>query len=619
MILYHANKTNFCLDVLNDTIVDNINDLMVREVGHSVSPFEKLSWRNSLAFMDRVISDNEIPGNASIAIEYHLPQTSKRIDFIITGLNDEDQSSAVIVELKQWSDVQLTEKDGVIKTFLGGGIREHVHPSYQAYTYEQTLRDYNENIEEFSINVRSCAFLHNCNQYNVICDPRYDNYLKISPSFLKNDAIKLRDFIKKIIRKGDDLKTLYLIENGKIRPSKSLQEHIGSLLNGNKEFYLIDDQKIVYESAIQMIMEKTVSKNVMVIRGGPGTGKSVLAVNLLGECLQKGLNALYVSKNSAPRQAYKYKLTGDFKRSRIDHLFQGSGSFCDSPPNACDVLIVDEAHRLNLKSGIFSNKGENQIKEIINAGKNVIFLLDEDQKIAYKDIGSYEEITQWCNFHSVEFCEYELQSQFRCNGSNGYLAWLDSVLEIKETANETLDGINYDFRVFDNMSEMAEAIYAKNKINNRARIVAGYCWDWISKKDESKFDFVIGDFRAKWNLTEDGGTWIVKPDSVKEVGCIHTCQGLEVDYIGVIIGPDLIYRNEKIVTDLNKRSKGDVTVKGGLKRLIKENEEEGLVIADRIIKNTYRTLMTRGMKGCYVFCVDWELMNRLKFYDIIHK
>jgi len=199
----------------------------------------------------------------------------------------------------------------------------------------------------------------------------------------------------------------------------------------------------------------------------------------------------------------------------------------------------------------------------------------------------------------------ELASQFRCNGSDGYLAWLDDVLQIRETANESITDIGYDFKVCDSPEEMRQLILKKNKVNNKARMVAGYCWNWVSDKRPDQNDIVIGDFAAKWNLKSDGQAWIIQPNSVSEVGCIHTCQGLELDYVGVIIGPDVIVRNGRVITDATQRATTDKSLHG-YKAMRKENPDQARVVADMIIKNTYRTLLSRGMKGCYVYCTDAE-------------
>jgi len=412
---------------------------------------------------------------------------------------------------------------------------------------------------------------------------------------------------------------MFRIENGKIKPSKSLADSLAKMIAGNPEFIMLDEQKLVYETAIKLAKESTpTNKNVLIVQGGPGTGKSVVAVNLLVNIIQQlRLVAQYITKNAAPRAVYEAKLTGSMRKSAISNLFTGSGSFHSLEPNAFDVLVVDEAHRLNEKSGMFKNIGENQVKEIIKSSKLAIFFIDEDQKVTFSDIGSKEEIEKWANLENATIHHIALESQFRCNGSDGYLAWLDDVLGIRETANKTLDGLEYDFQILSNPNDLKELIFNKNKINNKARIVAGYCWNWISRTDKSAFDISLPNFGfvMQWNLDTDGSLWIQAPDSVSEVGCIHTCQGLEVDYIGVIIGDDLIVRSGKVITNPQARAKTDKSI-SGFKKLLKTNPDLANKKADKIIRNTYRTLMTRGMKGCYVFCTDPEtqayFQDRLK-------
>jgi uncharacterized protein len=200
-----------------------------------------------------------------------------------------------------------------------------------------------------------------------------------------------------------------------------------------------------------------------------------------------------------------------------------------------------------------------------------------------------------------------LESQFRCNGSDGYLAWIDHTLQIRETANCSLTDLAYDFRVFDDPLALRRTIEERNRERNKARMVAGYCWDWISKRDRRKLDIQMPeyDFQMRWNFNDDGGLWILKPDSVSEIGCIHTCQGLEVDYIGVIIGPDLVVRDGRVVTVPERRSRMDSSIKGYKQASRSDPLAAGRKAAE-IIKNTYRTLMTRGQKGCYIFCTDPE-------------
>ena len=614
MIVYLANKARFRDDILTNRIEQIVHEAFQAKLGKSVGDSELVSWKHSLRHMDSILEDSDIPHNAGVAIEFNIPQTSKRVDFIVTGTREDGQRTAVIVELKQWQEAKTTPKDAIVSTFVGGREREVNHPSYQAWSYAMLIEDFNETVRLDPIHLRPCAYLHNCASSSVIHASFYAEHVKRAPAFLRDDAKKLREFIKAHVRYGDDGQTMYRIRDGRIRPSKNLADHLASLLQGNREFYLIDEQKTVFETALHLaITSSPTNKNVLIVNGGPGTGKTVVAINLLVELTNRDLAAQYVTKNSAPRAVYENKLTGTLKRSRISNLFVGSGAFTETLANTFGGLIVDEAHRLNEKSGLFSNLGENQIKELIQASTFTVFFLDEDQRIHWKDIGEKCQIREWAAYLGATVTEMELESQFRCNGSDGYLAWLDRVLQVRETANTSLEGANYEFKVCESATELKELIERRNRVNNKARMVAGYCWDWVSKKNPADFDIRLdeGAFKARWNLSEDGALWIIKPDSVREIGCIHTCQGLELDYVGVIIGPDLVVRDGKIVTDGAKRSNGDSSIKG-YKGLLKTERAAARKKADLIIKNTYRTLMSRGTKGCYVYSVDPETNHYLQ-------
>jgi hypothetical protein len=610
MIVYSSTKKNFMDDVMSNDIANIVHEAFQKATGHKTNLSELRSWENSIQYMHRVLDDDEISQGTEIAIEYHIPQSSKRIDFIVAGKNAKRQDAAILIELKQWSEATITEKDGVVISYVGRAEREVSHPSYQAWTYACLLEDFNQTVHEEHIKLHPCAYLHNYEQDDVITNKFYKDYIEKAPVFLKPDALKLREFIKEHVKHGTNDPIMYRIDHGKIKPSKNLADQLDSMLKGNQEFLMIDDQKVVYETALKQASETSVTnKHVLIVEGGPGTGKSVIAINLLVELTKRQLLSKYVTRNAAPRDVYESKLTKSFRKSHISNLFSGSGSFTETQPNLFDALIVDEAHRLNAKSGMYQNKGENQIKEIIDSAKFSVFFLDENQKVTLKDIGEKEEIKMWALQLGAKIQELTLESQFRCNGSDGYLAWLDNTLQIGDTANETLEGIDYDFRVIDSPNKLRNLILEKNKINNKARLVAGYCWKWQSKKDFTGQvkDVIIEkhDFAMRWNLASDGNLWILKPEAVNEIGCIHTCQGLEMDYVGVIIGPDLIVRNGKIITDATKRAGSDKSVHG-YKKMFAEDPEGAKKIADSIIKNTYRTLMTRGQKGCYIFSVDPE-------------
>ncbi|MBL0330095.1 MAG: DUF2075 domain-containing protein [Bacteroidetes bacterium] len=608
MIVYQKTKKGFEDDIISGDIENIILKLYETKLHRSTGKKEQDSWRNSLHYMNTVLSDPEIPYNTGVTIELQIPQTSKRIDFIISGKNENSKDHVVIVELKQWQASELTEKDGIVKTALGKGLHESNHPSYQAWSYAALLQDFNTTIQNENIQLHPCAYLHNYIEDDVIRNPFYQKYLDEAPVFLKKDIAKLREFIKAFVKTGDDGDIMYRIDKGEIRPSKMLSESLAKMIAGNQEFIMIDEQKIVYENAMALAKESTAkNKNVLIVEGGPGTGKSVVAINLLVGITNLSKVVQYVSKNAAPRAVYASKLTKTLTKTKFSNLFKGSGAFTDTAKNTFDTLVVDEAHRLNEKSGLYSNLGENQVKEIISASKFSVFFIDEDQRVTMKDIGNKEEIKKWAKSEGAIVHELELSSQFRCAGSDGYLAWLDQMLQIRETANTDIKELGYDFKVVSSPNELRDIIFEKNKANNKARLVAGYCWDWKSKNDKNANDIIIPEynFAMKWNLSVDGSLCIQMPNSVYEIGCIHTCQGLEVDYIGVIVGKDLIVRDGKVLVDPSKRSKQDQSIKGYKSMLLKE-PEKAKEMTRSIIKNTYRTLMTRGMKGCYVYFEDKE-------------
>jgi uncharacterized protein len=617
MIIYSKTKKQFVEDVLGNRIEDEIIKEYEKKLGRTTKS-EFRSWMNSMNYMSNALIQASTPEDAMVAIEYQVPNTSKRVDFLLSGRNAFNEDTIVIVELKQWDQVHKTSKDGIVKTYLGGGLRETVHPSQQAYTYASLIREYNEVVQEMDIHIHACAYLHNMSDQSGIdaVDEWYQRYLLEAPLFLRSDTSKLNEFLTTYIKYGERNNLLYQIDHGRIRPSKSLADAVSSMLRGNQEFEMVDDQKVTFESIKELVLDNpNQQKRTIVIQGGPGTGKSVVAINLLSVFTNERLNSFYVSANSAPREVYSTLLKRDAKHHFVDNLFKGSGSFVETEANYFDVLLVDEAHRLKEKSGFYGNQGFHQIQEIIHSSLVNVFFIDEDQTIHIKDVGDVKTIEEFARELNSELHYFEVASQFRCSGSDGYIAWLDHVLGIKETANPILDLNEYDFRIFDDPNEMRQAIIEKNKLNNKSRIVSGYCWDWPTNKrrDMGYNDIIIPEhnFGMKWNLADDGQTWLIQEHSIDQAGCIHTCQGLELEYVGVIIGDDLRFEEGQLITDVSKRSTMDSSVKG-FKTALKNNDQEFLEKADRIIRNTYRTLMSRGLKGCYVYATNPHLIEYLR-------
>lgn len=506
MIVYHTTKEGFMNDILSNDIDKRIDDAFYERLGYHTSKNEIRSWKNSMMRIYAIITDQEIPMSAGITIEYQIPLSSNRIDFIISGYNEEKQKKVIIIELKQWETAQKTPKDAIVKTRFQKGIAEVTHPSYQAFSYSSMLMCFNQNIQEGNMELLPCAYLHNYAPDNIITDSFYQEYIDKAPLFLKPDANKLKDFIKHHIKYGDNKEILYEIERSQLRPAKELADCIDSMLKGNPEFVMINEQKVALENALAIAHKcNKHKKQVLIIKGGPGTGKSVIAIRLLSILTNEGKVTKYVTKNAAPRDVYTTMLKGTTCKKVIDNLFASSGEYYNPKENEYDVLIVDEAHRLNAKSGIYGHLGENQIMEIIKSAKISIFFLDERQRIHFKDIGTQGNIEKWAKKLKASIAPFQqLKSQFRCNGSEGYLAWIDNTLQINDTANILLSEEDYDFQIFSDPNELRKKIEEKNKINNKSRMVAGYCWDWNSRKDDTKYDVVIPEFKfgMQWNRKE---------------------------------------------------------------------------------------------------------------------
>lgn len=609
MIVYSANKGQFVEDVKANIIATKILDLIRQRGLNAGQEREFASWHNSMKFMRDIVDDSEIDDDVEIAIEYNIPQTSKRVDFIMIGSDMNHRDNIVIVELKQWCKAETVDDDMhfSVRTYVANDKRIVCHPSYQAYSYSRFLSNYSHVVAEQNIRLVPCAYLHN---YQPAFKPAlsaeiYKEWYTTAPFFVMDETRQFNEFVKQFVTKrssrGD---LLYLIDHGRIRPTQSLQDALATMVRGTPVFDLLDEQAVCYDMCIRTMLQclKDQKKRTILVQGGPGTGKSVLAVNLLMRFITSACNAAYVTKNSAPRQAFLSILSGNKADNiaEINQLFRSPFGLSQVPANSYDCLIVDEAHRLVRK--MYGDwQGENQVKECIQASLLTVFLLDEDQAVTTKDIGSVQEIVRCCQELGSDIImreETKLTSQFRCNGSDAYIQFIDNLLQRSgESVDVSLSELNYDFQVFDDASRMRDALRDKNAIANKARMVAGYCYDWNVKNHRGDVDIELpGGFQAKWNLVNDK-IWAINPRSFEEVGCIHTAQGLEFDYVGVLIGRDLRYDRAtgRVVTDKSAISRDDKS--SGIRGA---NDD----LARRLILNTYKTLLTRGQKGCYVYCED---------------
>lgn len=617
MIIYKNTLSGFFEDVRTRKIIEKIEFAMnEHHIGYDTYSEER-AWLDSTRYMKEILNNTELPNDVCVFIEYNVPFTSSRIDFCITGLNENDVNSAIIVEMKGWSKgVQLSSKEGMVYTDFYR--KDVLHPSYQAWSYANYLRYFNSEVVDGQVEVIPCAYLYNySNRFknSVIENEQYEYYTNKAKVFYYEDLGPFSDFIDEHIKKSDNEETFRKIENGKLTISSSLQKSLGRVLHEKDFFAPMDNQVGVFNilfNGIRDAYNRRVKK-VFIVRGGPGTGKSVLALKLLAKLVSGYedkydkthifIPTLYVTKTQAPRETYSKELEKLSKEVGVRYLFKGASSFVGCEKNEYPAILVDEAHRLTTRSSQYIKGGKNQVMEIINAALASVFFIDEDQNVSMQDIGTIDEIVHWANTFGAEIIEdgLILQTQFRCRGSGLYIAWLDDLLEIRKSDNLSLLGkLPYDISVADTPKELMERIEEKRLKGYNSRILSGYCWDWSSKNTANGTDIDLEGIESqRWNTNY---AWANNDGYSNEIGCVHTGQGMEFQYVGVIIGEDMVCRNGRIVTlPENNHDKGSL---GGWR---KDPQR-----ADRIIRNIYRTLMTRGMDGCIVYCVDKELSEYIK-------
>ncbi|MFD1928860.1 DNA/RNA helicase domain-containing protein [Sporosarcina siberiensis] len=611
MIIYNEPSSNFLEHILENKIGYVLEQNVKKYMNKSISASELRSWENSLPQMAKVLRDADLKDNTHILLEYNLPSTEKRIDFLIAGHDKKGRRNAVIVELKQWQKAKVVKSDGIVRTFLGGRERETVHPSYQARSYKRFLQNFNEALyQDSTINLTSCAYLHNyipARTNEPLLDPSYLNYIEDSPIYFQFNDRELAEKLRNDVSEGNGFEIAKSIEEGKIRPSKKLVETVNSLFQGNEEFILLDEQKVAYEKVIALfeeVIRTSTAKHTILIKGGPGTGKSVIGLNLMNYLLSRDSNIEYITPNQAFREILRKKLVGSSGFVEIRNLFKGSASYVETPKNYYDVLVCDEAHRLK-NQGHMKRKieGENQATQIIRASKLSVFFVDDNQVISNKDIGNFDLIKEEAKKLNSEVHVVELDSQFRCSGSGNYIDWLDNIFNEDEML-VPLEG-DYDFQVVDTPQELIRKVIDEQN----GRVMAGYAWEWDKKLVDGELpnDVVIKEmgFAMPWN-DPNRIDWAIHPECAYQIGCIHTVQGLEMEYAGVIIGNDLGYDPETKSLVVRREHFKD---RGARPARPKKDQVD---LLDKLVRNTYKTLMTRGMKGCYVYCCDEELGKYLR-------
>ena len=602
----------FIEDSIQNQVSEKIRANFFKYFRYNPPEAEVRSWQNSLRAMSMVIQHAGLLDHG-ILLEYQLPMTSRRLDCLISGRNQNGADSAVIVELKQWDKCGESNADYEVMTWVGGNYRDVLHPSAQVGQYQLYLQDTHTAFYEGQspVQLNSCVYMHNYHYRpgDILFSEKFSEVLSQFPLYTGDDVNKLTEFLKKRLARGGGLDVLDRIDKSEYRPSKKLMDHVGSTIKGNSEYILLDEQKVVYDKVFAEARSgfHERDKAVLIVKGGPGTGKSVIAINLMSDLLLEGYNVHYATGSRAFTETLR-----DIIGRRGAVQFKYFNSYMDASENEIDVLICDEAHRIRYAShNRFTPRarrtGIPQIEELIRSAKVAVFFIDDHQVVRPDEIGSVKYIKDRASEYGCQVMEYELEAQFRCNGSEGFINWINNTLGIRRTANVIWEqgSEKFDFKVFSSPFELEEAIRKKAAEGYMARMTAGFCWDWSKDMDLDGMltkDVVIGSYKRPWNARPEARKlppgvpratlWAHDPRGINQVGCVYTAQGFEFDYVGVIFGKDLAYDLDQQAWVGDKSFSYDNVVKRSKGRFTD------------LVKNTYRVLLTRGMKGCYVYFMD---------------
>jgi hypothetical protein len=384
---------------------------------------------------------------------------------------------------------------------------------------------------------------------------------------------------------------------------------VAEVIKKEPAFVLLDEQKVVFDRIFNTAMRAhgVRKKQVFLVNGGPGTGKSVIAIQLMAELSRHQRNAQYATGSQAFTKTL-HKIVG----SRAAAQFRYFNNYGEASPAEVDVLICDEAHRLRPTStNRFTPKAKqtkkSQIQEILDASRVTVFFIDDKQIVRPGEVGSSALVREAAAANNCEIHEYALEAQFRCAGSDGFMNWIDNTLDIRKTANVLWNqgGETFELRILSSPQDLEEAIRRRAAEGYSARVTAGFCWPWSDEllpDGRLADDVVIGDYRRPWNAKSGvpglaAGIprevhWAHDPRGIEQIGCVYTAQGFEFDYVGVVWGPDLMYDPSNSSWRGDKQQSKDWVV-----------SRSGDRFTD-LVKNTYRVLLSRGLKGCYVYFMD---------------
>ncbi|NED01073.1 DUF2075 domain-containing protein [Streptomyces sp. SID6648] len=606
-----ANRTH-----LEGQLADLLTENFTHKHRHRPHPSEVRSWERSIPALTNALVEAGL-GEVEVMLEYALPLTSKRADAILAGVHPSTgEPSYVVVELKQWSEA-FPEEDDPLRCRIDAYPDPVLNPIEQVRGYCDYLVSFNGALERIPDSVSGVAYLHNATNLKVAGLRAVAEDVR-GQMFTGDQRGAFLGYLRSRLAAKPGAEAADALLQGKVRPSRQLMAVAAEEVRNREQFVLLDEQRLAYETVMSAVRQARRSnrKQVVVVAGGPGSGKSVIALSLLGDLYRRGVPALHATGSQSFTKTMR-KIAGA-RKPEVQRLFRYFNSFMEAEPNDLDVLVCDEAHRLRKTSANRYTRaalrtGRPQVAELMDAARVPVFLLDQHQVVRPGEMGTVEQIQDAAAELGLDCAVVELDSQFRCGGSDAYLRWVVDLLGIEGNSPSAWepDG-KVVLSTADSPQEMEDFLAARRSQGYGARMSAGYCWKWTTKIGPSAHtlpaDVVIGDWAKPWNLFGDRALlgappaplWATDPAGFGQVGCVYTAQGFEYDWSGVIIGPDLVWRTDRWVVDRTASKDPSFT---------KATPDEDV---DRLIRNTYKVLLTRGMIGTIVYSTDPETREKLR-------
>lgn len=600
-----------------ESLVELMSEQMLFRHSRHPAPSEQRSWARSLPALARELCVAGL-GSAELLLEHQLPLTSRRVDAIVAGMHPRTRRpSYVIIELKQWSSAHPVGDDAHLVTVEGYGGHPVLHPGLQVSGYCEYLTDFTPVLNDVEAHVAGVAYLHNAGEIGV------RGLRRLAPTATSQVVSgDRREELHHLLRSAIDPSTpgtaaAELLLNARSGPSRQLLTVAADEIRQREQFVLLDEQRLAYQLVLHAVADARAAdtKTVIVVSGGPGSGKSVIALSLLGELARQGRSVLHATGSRSFTKTLR-SVAGHRSR-RTQALFKYFNSFMDAEKNSLDVLIMDEAHRIRETSVNRWTRSDRrtdrpQIDELIGCARVPVFLLDENQTVRPGELGSVAEITEYSGARGIPVHHIELADQFRCGGSDAYLTWVLSLLGLRPGAPSAWGGDDrFSLSVAASPEHMESILRLKSSAGYSARITAGYCWPWSDPRPDGSLvpDVQVGSWRRPWNLKGDRSTggappaalWATDPAGFDQIGCVYTAQGFEYDWSGVIIGPDLVWRGDRWIAQRSASKDPD------FRSPTRVPHEE----FDCLIRNVYKVLLTRGMAGTIIFSTDAETQDLL--------